>query len=379
MAAEYVTKHQLARTIETALTEALASQPENPYQALATWFEAKPRAAVAAGKPFKLLAIDLDGTTVAENEDMTGSGEEEVFPGTVEAALEYQEAGGHLVVATGRPYGGGVGMAIKLGCDKHAGLMVCGNGATVHDLNAAEPAKSLAERATLRADTLSGLYRTLLQHMPELMFGVKQEGANKFMYNAPKEEGILKFLADCVDEKTFKAVSTFTFENTVGVEEYSTFLESYPQSLVSPDSIFVWHFGMSAAELSAALRPAMEEFLAATGQKLHVANLKMMHGRTDGTDGGFLTIDDDGDDITSKATGLKIVCKRLGLSAADVLAIGNDTNDLEMFDWAGHSVCMPHANEESKRAATEVSELDFDQGAVAEELRQATARLKESA
>ena len=46
-------------------------------------------------------------------------------------------------------------MAIKLGCDKHAGLMVCGNGATVHDLNAAEPAKSLAERATLRADTLS--------------------------------------------------------------------------------------------------------------------------------------------------------------------------------------------------------------------------------
>ena len=128
-----------------------------------------------------------------------------------------------------------------------------------------------------------------------------------------------------------------------------------------------------------ALKPALEEFLAATGQKLHVANLKMMHGRTDGTDGGFLTIDDDGDDITSKATGLKIVCKRLGLPAADVLAIGNDTNDLEMFEWAGHSVCMPHANEESKRAATEVSELDFDQGAVAEELRQATARLKAAA
>eukprot|EP01046_Picozoa_sp_COSAG06_P114811 COSAG06_NODE_61655_length_267_cov_0.613095_1_plen_81_part_10 len=81
MAAESVTTHQLARTIETALTEALASQPENPYQALATWFEAKPRASVAAGKPFTPLAIDLDGTTVAENEDMTGSGEEEVFPG----------------------------------------------------------------------------------------------------------------------------------------------------------------------------------------------------------------------------------------------------------------------------------------------------------
>ena len=50
-----------------------------------------------------------------------------------------------------------------------------------------------------------------------------------------------------------------------------------------------------------------------------------------------MTIDDDGDDITSKATGLKLVCQRLGLTSEDVLAIGNDTNDIEMFEWAGYS------------------------------------------
>jgi len=39
-AKEYVSTHQLTGTIEKALTEALASQPENPYLALAAWFEA---------------------------------------------------------------------------------------------------------------------------------------------------------------------------------------------------------------------------------------------------------------------------------------------------------------------------------------------------
>jgi hypothetical protein len=74
MAEEYVAKHKLVRssresvnksahvladergirvyteqagTIEKALTEALAAQPENPYEALAAWFESKAGAAPA--------------------------------------------------------------------------------------------------------------------------------------------------------------------------------------------------------------------------------------------------------------------------------------------------------------------------------------------
>jgi hypothetical protein len=41
MATEYVAKHKLSGTIEKALAEALAPQPENPYEALAAWFESK--------------------------------------------------------------------------------------------------------------------------------------------------------------------------------------------------------------------------------------------------------------------------------------------------------------------------------------------------
>ena len=49
-------------------------------------------------------------------------------------------------------------------------------------------------------------------------------------------------------------------------------------------------------------------------------------------------MDDGGGNINHKATGLKVVCKKLGLAHSDVLAIGNDTNDIEMFEWAGYSV-----------------------------------------
>ena len=39
--AAYLETHKLAATVEKALMEALASQPENPYAALAEWFKTK--------------------------------------------------------------------------------------------------------------------------------------------------------------------------------------------------------------------------------------------------------------------------------------------------------------------------------------------------
>ena len=51
MAAEYVSKHKLAQTIEKALSEALAKQPDNPYEALAEWFTKKAADGGAAPAP----------------------------------------------------------------------------------------------------------------------------------------------------------------------------------------------------------------------------------------------------------------------------------------------------------------------------------------
>jgi|EP01046_Picozoa_sp_COSAG06_P040960 SAM-dependent methyltransferase len=59
-AAQYVQKHRLAQTIERGLTEALKSQPENPYEALAAWFKDVPAAPAADDDHDREGAYSLD-------------------------------------------------------------------------------------------------------------------------------------------------------------------------------------------------------------------------------------------------------------------------------------------------------------------------------
>ena len=67
-------------------------------------------------------------------------------------------------------------------------------GATVHDLRSSDPSQSIVYKKTLRADTLSSLYRSLLRVNPALQLGVEPTGAHTYrMYNAPKEEGLLRY------------------------------------------------------------------------------------------------------------------------------------------------------------------------------------------
>jgi Cof subfamily protein (haloacid dehalogenase superfamily) len=68
----------------------------------------------------------------------------------------------------------------------------------------------------------------------------------------------------------------------------------------------------------------------------------------------------------SKASGLQHVCDALGLTAADVLAIGDGRNDIEMLRWAGRGVAMGQAVEEVIAAADDVTATVNDEGAAVE-------------
>lgn len=68
-----------------------------------------------------------------------------------------------------------------------------------------------------------------------------------------------------------------------------------------------------------------------------------------------------------KASGLQQVVDELGLTAADVLAIGDGANDIEMLAWAGRGVAMGDAADNVRAAADHVTGL-FGDGGTAEEL-----------
>ncbi|CUR55652.1 HAD-superfamily hydrolase, subfamily IIB [metagenome] len=68
----------------------------------------------------------------------------------------------------------------------------------------------------------------------------------------------------------------------------------------------------------------------------------------------------------SKASGLQFVVDELGLSAGDVLAIGDGRNDIEMLRWAGRGVAMGQAVFEVHEAADASTESVDEDGAASE-------------
>ncbi|HJE50885.1 MAG TPA: Cof-type HAD-IIB family hydrolase [Tessaracoccus flavescens] len=67
-----------------------------------------------------------------------------------------------------------------------------------------------------------------------------------------------------------------------------------------------------------------------------------------------------------KSAGLEMVCRELGIAQADVLAIGDGRNDIEMLEWAGRGVAMGDAPDEVKAAADYVTGNFADLGTVDE-------------
>ncbi len=63
-----------------------------------------------------------------------------------------------------------------------------------------------------------------------------------------------------------------------------------------------------------------------------------------------------------KAVGLSLLCERLGLSAADVVAFGDEVNDVEMLRWAGRGVAMGNAVDAVRAVADEVTASNDDEG-----------------
>ena len=57
----------------------------------------------------------------------------------------------------------------------------------------------------------------------------------------------------------------------------------------------------------------------------------------------------------SKGNALQVLCEKLSLTAANVMAIGDEANDLSMIKFAGHGVAMGNAIPEVKQVADEMN------------------------
>lgn len=262
----------------------------------------------------RLVALDIDGTLLKW---MDGSGipHEEVSPAVYAAVQRTLAAGAHVVLSSGRSVHSMTSVADLLGLRGQADdrlWIVASNGAV---LTRYPPLEIVHEDTFDARDAV----RAVLEHHPTALVAVEDRGLG-YRVNRPFPDGELtgELVVSEVDEMVAKPVSRVIIRD--------------------PDA-------------------TVDDFVQLAG------NLGL-HG-TDYVVGFTAWLDLTPVGI-SKASGLARVCAELGVDQADVLAIGDGRNDLEMLAWAGRGVAMGQAIEMVREAADAVTATVDEDGAAVE-------------
>lgn len=88
---------------------------------------------------------------------------------------------------------------------------------------------------------------------------------------------------------------------------------------------------------------------------------RVWRGMTPGTDEVAIVISPQG---TNKSEGLKKIAEYYGIPRENVIYFGDNVNDLDALDWAGHSYAPSSATDIAKEHADEILELGCQDGAV---------------
>jgi len=253
----------------------------------------------------KLVALDVDGTLVDWDNDMTAA---------VRSAVRgAADAGAHVVISTGRSVPGVLDAAAKLGFD--SGLAVASNGSVVFAYSVDEPVEVLH---TVTFDARE-VVRELLEHVPDAAVAVEEIGRG-YRINKPFPDGEIH------GEMRLQPIDQLVAEPVTRV------------IVRSPDA-------------------TAEEFTELVA-RLGLQGTNYFVGHT-----AWLDLAPEG---VSKASGLDVVCERLGVISAEVLAIGDGSNDIEMLSWAGRGVAMGLAPLPVVRAANDQTGSVYDDGVVTE-------------
>lgn len=243
----------------------------------------------------QLVALDVDGTLV----DWV-DGVETMSDPVRESVQDVIEAGAHVVISTGRSVPGVMDAVDMLGLDD--GIAVGSNGAVTFSYRPVEVLDVVTFDAT---DTV----KLLLEEVPDAHVAVEEIGRG-YRINKVFPEGEIsgEIVVQSVEELVAEPVTRVIIR--------------------SPDQ-------------------SVEDF-AALAQRLGLHGINYYVGYT-----AWLDLAPEG---VSKATGLESVAKRLGVTRADVLALGDGHNDVEMLAWAGRGVAMGQAPTSVQDAADDVTE-----------------------
>ncbi|MEV0554361.1 HAD family hydrolase [Streptomyces sp. NPDC050597] len=251
--------------------------------------------ASAGAFPYRLVATDLDGTLLRSDDTVSERTREALAAATVAGAA-------HLVV-TGRAVPWTRHILDELG---YEGLAVCGQGAQLYDAGA----HRLLTSVTLDRQVAGLALAKIEAEVGPLALAASRDGIDGDVLIGPGYR-------------------------VLGQLEAVPFTDVSELWAAPLTKMYIQHPELTDDELTAAARAAA---------------------------GGLVSVVMAGEGIVeilplglSKATGLSLAARRLGVKAADTIAFGDMPNDIPMFAWSAHGVAMANAHEELKAVADEMT------------------------
>lgn len=270
----------------------------------------------------RLVALDVDGTLLAWATG-TGGAVEHLTAPVREAVLAAADAGAVIVLASGRSIHAMVPVldVLGLGTEEAPVWAVAANGAVVFRY----PPVEIVHEETF--DARPAVAAILAEH-PDVMVAVEERG---------------------VGYRLNQAFPPGELDGEMIIAETESLIEEPVSRVIirDPDAT-ADDFVRLAARLG-----------------LHGTNYVV--GWTAWLDLSPIGVD--------KSSGLDHVCMRLDIDRADVLALGDGRNDIEMLAWAGRGVAMGQAVEEVRDAADAVTGTVAEDGVATELRRYFTGRV----
>ncbi len=245
--------------------------------------------------PYRLVATDLDGTLLRDDHTVSGR--------TRDALAAAAAAGAAHIVVTGRAVPWTRPILEDLG---YEGLAVCGQGAQVYDAGAGR----LLTSVTLDRQLAGVALAKIEAEVGPLHLAASRDGLDGEVLVGPGYD-------------------------VIGSLPATPFTDASDLWAAPLNKLYIQHPELSSDELAEA---------------------------AERTAGGFVTVVMAGEGIVellplglSKATGLSLAARRLGVKAAETIAFGDMPNDIPMFAWSGHGVAMANAHRELRAVADEVT------------------------
>lgn len=256
----------------------------------------------------ELIAIDIDGTLLDPQHQIT--------PAVQAAIASARQRGVHVVLATGRPFVGVRRFLEQLGLNHAGHYCITNNGALVQQ---AHDGQTIAETVLSFEDYLycEQLARELGVHFHAL--------DHQFLYTANRD------------------ISPHTvYESYLsGIPLKFRRVEEMDRSMVFPKVMMIDDQPVLDAAIARLPAEAHQRF---TIMKSSPVFLEILDRRVD------------------KGEGLKKLTEYLGLAREQVMALGDQQNDLAMIRYAGLGVAMGNALDEVKAAADHVTASNRESG-----------------